>query len=99
MERHYYVYILASDRNGTLYVGITNDIFRRTFEHASENVESFIKRYHIHHLVHYEAFDNPAAAIKREKQLKKWNRKWKIRLIEEDNPEWRDLLLDIFNDS
>ena len=97
MERQYYVYILASDRNGTLYIGVTNNIFARTFQHENETVEGFTKRYHVHRLVYYETFDNPSDAIAWEKRLKKWNRRWKMRLIEEANPEWRDLLKDMFD--
>ena len=87
----YYVYILASGRYGTLYIGITNDLRRRLEQHQSGAVSSFTRRYRVYRLVHVETFDDPEAAIVREKRLKKWNRDWKIRLIEEENPEWRDL--------
>jgi len=91
----YYVYILASQRNGTLYIGMTNDLIRRVWEHKQDLVEGFTKKYGVHRLVWYEPADEPLAAITREKQLKKWNRAWKLRLIEEMNPDWRDLYEDI----
>jgi putative endonuclease len=87
----FYVYILASRRYGTLYIGVTNDLRRRLEQHRSGAVSSFTSRYKVHRLVHIETFENPEFAITREKQLKKWNRDWKIRLIEEKNPEWSDL--------
>ncbi len=87
----YYVYILASKIGGTLYVGVTNDLIRRIFEHKSDAVEGFTKRYGVHRLVYFEQFDDVENAIRREKRLKKWTRKWKIRLIEEANPNWADL--------
>ncbi|HXJ02696.1 MAG TPA: GIY-YIG nuclease family protein [Micropepsaceae bacterium] len=89
--RNYYVYILASDRNGTLYVGVTNDIARRLYEHRNDLIEGFTKRYAVHHLVWYEVHNDINEAILREKRIKKWNRKWKLRLIEEANPDWADL--------
>ncbi|MDX1419327.1 MAG: GIY-YIG nuclease family protein [Rubricoccaceae bacterium] len=91
MPRQGYVYILASDYNGTLYVGVTNDLLRRVWEHRSDAREGFTKRYGVHRLVHYEAFDDIRDAIVREKQLKKWNRAWKLRLISSENPDWDDL--------
>ena len=91
MERLYFVYILASKRNGTLYVGITNDLIRRVGEHKSGKVEGFTKKYNVHRLVYSEAFDNPNDAIAYEKRLKRWRRVWKLKLIEERNPQWRDL--------
>jgi putative endonuclease len=87
----YYVYIMASERNGTLYIGMTNDLVRRVWEHRRELVDGFTKRYKIHTLVYFEQTEDVGAAIAREKQLKKWNRKWKLRLIEEVNPAWIDL--------
>jgi putative endonuclease len=87
----YHVYILASKRYGTLYVGITNDLRRRMEEHRLGTGSQFVKQYHVTRLVHVETFDDPESAIVREKRLKKWNRDWKIRLIEEENLEWRDL--------
>jgi len=91
MDRYYYTYITASTRRGTLYIGITNDLVRRTSEHKDGSVASFTKQYHVNRLVYYDVFDNPADAIGREKQLKRWHREWKINLIEERNPEWKDL--------
>ena len=87
----YYVYLLASDRNGTLYIGVKNDIVRRVFEHKSKAVPGFTKRYGVDKLVWFEVYDDPTSAITREKELKKWRREWKIRLIEEKNPQWIDL--------
>ena len=87
----YYVYILASKRNGTLYIGMTNNLVRRVWEHKNDVVEGFTRKYGVHRLVWYEVADNPQAAITREKQLKKWNRAWKLELIEAKNPEWKDL--------
>jgi putative endonuclease len=87
----YYVYLLASDRNGTLYIGVTNDIVRRAFEHKSKAAPGFTKRYAVDKLVWFEVYDDPTSAITREKELKKWRREWKVRLIEEQNPQWIDL--------
>jgi len=87
----YYVYLLASDRNGTLYIGVTNDIVRRVFEHKSKAVPGFTKRYGVDKLVWFEIFDDPTSAITREKELKKWRREWKIQLVDEKNPQWIDL--------
>ena len=89
--RSYYVYILASRIGGTLYVGVTNDLIRRVYEHKSKSTEGFTEKYDVIKLVYFEPFDDPENAIKREKRLKKWNRAWKIRLIEERNPNWDDL--------
>jgi putative endonuclease len=86
-----YVYILASKRNGTLYIGVTSDLAKRCYEHKNDIVEGFTKKYQVHSLVYYETHDDIREAIKREKQIKKWNRDWKIRIIEEMNPEWIDL--------
>ena len=88
---NYYVYILASKRHGTLYIGVTNDLVRRVYEHKNDLVEGFTKKYGIHLLVYYEQYDNVESAIQRERQMKKWNRQWKIRRIERQNPDWRDL--------
>jgi len=85
------VYILASARNGTLYVGVTSDLVKRVFEHRNDFVEGFTKKYKVHRLVYYEVFGDLTAAITREKQIKKWNRKWKQELIERNNPYWNDL--------
>jgi putative endonuclease len=91
----YYVYILSSQRNGTLYIGITDNLVRRVWEHKHKLVEGFTNKYEVHHLVYYELHENPESAIIREKQIKKWRRLWKIRIIEEKNPEWMDLYTDI----
>jgi putative endonuclease len=88
--RDYYVYILASDRNGTLYVGVTNDLARRVYEHRNDLIEGFTKRYGVHRLVWFEVHGDINEAILREKRIKKWNRSWKLRLIEEMNPDWAD---------
>jgi putative endonuclease len=90
-ERSYWVYILASKIGGTLYIGVTNDLVRRVYQHREGAAESFTKKYHVHRLVYFEQHSDIEAAIKREKRLKKWNRTWKIRLIEENNPNWSDL--------
>lgn len=87
----FYVYILASDRNGTLYVGVTNDLIRRVGEHKRAEVSGFTKRYGVKKLVYFESGDDPTAAIQREKHIKKWYRRWKIELIETHNPDWHDL--------
>ncbi|MFH0796496.1 MAG: GIY-YIG nuclease family protein [Candidatus Omnitrophota bacterium] len=87
----YYVYILASKKNGTLYLGITNNLLKRVYEHKNDVVDGFTKKYHVHQLVYYEETDDVKSAITREKQIKKWKRQWKIDLIEEFNPGWKDL--------
>jgi putative endonuclease len=87
----YYVYILASKKNGTLYIGITSDLKRRTCLHQASSCGGFTKKYGVGRLVYFEMFDSVDYAIVREKRLKKWNRAWKLRLIEEINPEWQDL--------
>ena len=92
----YYVYILASRRTGTLYVGVTNDLVRRVYEHKSDLVDGFTKRYGVHLLVYHENTGDVASAIQREKQIKKWNRGWKIKMIERMNPGWKDLYNEIF---
>ena len=89
--RQAYIYILASRRNGTLYIGVTSNLIKRIHEHRTEYVEGFSKRYHVHRLVYYEVCQSVTSAIGREKQLKKWNRQWKLELIEKSNPEWNDL--------
>ncbi len=91
----YYVYILASRRNGTLYVGVTNNLVRRVYEHKNDFIKGFTQRYGVHMLVHYEQCESADSALQREKRLKSWHRDWKIRLIEETNPEWKDLYQEI----
>ena len=87
----YHVYILASRRNGTLYIGVTNNLIKRIYEHKNDLVEGFTKKYGVHRLVYYEQSEDVRSAIEREKRLKAWKRRWKLRLIEEMNPEWNDL--------
>ena len=89
------VYILASDKNGTLYTGVTSDLVRRIGEHRTGSHEGFTKRFDVHFLVWYEQHETMQSAISREKAIKKWERAWKLRLIEESNPEWRDLYQEI----
>jgi len=91
MERQPAVYILASNQNGTLYIGVTSDLAKRAWEHKNDLVEGFTEKYGVHRLVHYEMYADMLSAITREKQLKKWNRAWKLELIEEKNPGWNDL--------
>jgi putative endonuclease len=91
----YYVYILASRRNGTLYTGVTDDLARRVHEHRTGAVAGFTKRYGVKTLVYVEAHDDVVQAIAREKRIKRWRRAWKIALIEKENPEWRDLFDDL----
>jgi putative endonuclease len=91
MPKQGYVYIVASGRNGTLYIGVTSDMPRRGFQHKGKISGSFTARYKINRLVYFEAHDTMAVAIAREKAMKKWNRAWKIELIEKSNPEWEDL--------
>ena len=91
MEKQPAVYILASQRNGTLYIGVTSNLIQRIWQHKEDQVEGFTKEYGCHTLVYFEQHTEMSAAILREKQMKKWNRAWKIALIEKDNPTWRDL--------
>jgi putative endonuclease len=91
MPKTYYVYILASKKNGTLYIGVTNNLSRRVLEHKSGIIEGFTKKYNVHTLVYYEPFGDIKDALIREKRLKKWNRAWKIGLIEKSNPKWKGL--------
>jgi putative endonuclease len=86
----YYVYLLASKRNGTLYLGVTRDLIRRVYQHKAKAAPGFTSRYGVHRLVWFETYDDPITAITREKEIKKWRRAWKLRLIEETNPTWRD---------
>ena len=95
MTKTYYVYILASKQNGTLYIGVTNDLERRLYEHKNNLIDGFTKRYRVHRLVYYESANDVHAALQREKQLKRWTRKWKIELIEKTNPQWHDFAEDL----
>ena len=87
----YYVYIMASKKNGTLYLGVTNNLIKRVWQHKNNVQEGFTKKYKVHRLVWYEASTDIKVVIQREKQMKKWRRKWKINLIEKENPNWDDL--------
>ena len=90
----YYVYILTNKKNGTLYIGITSNLERRVFEHKNKIKKGFTSKYNLNQLMYFEIFEDVLLAIKREKQLKKWNRQWKINLIEKDNKDWIDLAKD-----
>ncbi len=89
--KDFYVYILCSKRNGTLYTGVTSDLIKRVYEHKNDLVEGFTRKYYIHRLVWYEIHESCESAFEREKQIKKWKRAWKLKLIEKDNPSWNDL--------
>ncbi|AXK83566.1 GIY-YIG nuclease family protein [Pseudolabrys taiwanensis] len=91
----FYVYLLASRREGTLYLGVTRDIVRRTYQHREKLLPGFTSTYDVRRLVWFEIYDDPTNAIEREKQLKKWRRAWKIELIEKENPDWKDLYPEI----
>jgi len=93
--KRYYVYIMASARNGTLYTGITSDLAGRVYEHREGLIKGFTKTYKVHTLVYYEEHDEVHEAIAREKLVKKWKRDWKLRMIERLNPEWKDLYDDL----
>ena len=95
VDHLYSVYILASKRNGTLYIGVAANLIKRVYEHKNHLVDGFTKKYNIHNLVYYETTEDISSAIRREKQIKKWKRKWKIELIEKKNPNWRDLYFDL----
>ena len=97
MEKSFYVYILASQRNGTLYIGVTSDLIKRIWEHKNKLVEGFTEQYGVDKLVYYEEYRDAEYAIKREKRLKKYNRKWKTDLVEKSNPEWKDLYEEIIS--
>ena len=85
------VYMMTSGRNGTIYIGVTSDLLSRVWQHKNNVVEGFTEKYEVHQLIWYEPHENMESAISREKALKKWNRIWKLRLIEQFNPEWQDL--------
>jgi putative endonuclease len=87
----YYVYLMASHKHGTLYIGVTSNLLGRVYQHKTNAVPGFTRRYHVHLLVWFECYDDPLTAIAREKEIKKWRREWKINLIEQTNPEWVDL--------
>jgi putative endonuclease len=96
MSDHFFVYILASRKHGTLYIGVTNDVIRRVHQHKLKAVRSFTAQHNVNKLVYFEIFDDPMSAITREKQLKKWKREWKLQLIENKNPGWVDLSHTLF---
>ncbi|OGD86796.1 GIY-YIG nuclease [Candidatus Curtissbacteria bacterium RIFCSPHIGHO2_01_FULL_41_11] len=91
VSKMYWIYILARKRNGTLYIGITSNLIKRVWEHKNDVSEGFTKKYKVHTLVYFESTSDINSAIKREKQLKKWRRKWKLKLIEKMNPTWKEL--------
>ena len=95
MNRQPAVYLLASKRNGTLYIGVTSNLPARIWQHRNDQIDGFTRKYRVHRLVYFELHEEMTAAIQREKQLKKWRRAWKIELIEKSNPEWRDLYEEI----
>ena len=95
-EKQYFVYILASKTYGTLYTGVTSNLIQRIYQHKESLVEGFTKKYYVHRLVYYEIHADIYEAITREKHLKKWNRQWKINLIEQKNPQWLDLSIGLF---
>lgn len=95
MDKSFFVYVLASKPNGVLYIGVTSDLVKRIHQHRSGEVDGFTKKYNVKQLVFFEEHADSEAAIKREKQLKKWKRDWKVELIEKSNPTWRDLYHDI----
>jgi putative endonuclease len=95
MARDFYVYIMASKKNGTLYVGVTSDLVKRVWQHKNNVVPGFTQRHHVHTLVYFEPCGDAEQAIRREKRLKAWNRQWKLDLIEKQNPFWEDLFPEI----
>jgi len=95
--KQFYVYIVCSKRNGTLYIGVTSDLIKRIYEHKNDLVDGFTKKYGIHRLVWYETHDSAESAITREKQMRKSKRAWKLKLIEQNNPKWNDLYENIYS--
>ena len=93
--KQYFVYMLASDRNGTIYIGVTGNLLRRVYEHREELTKGFTSRYGVKRLVWFEPHESITTSIQREKTLKHWSRTWKISMIEQDNPTWRDLYEDL----
>jgi putative endonuclease len=91
MDKQYYVYIITNKRNGTLYTGITSNLIQRIYQHKNKTYEGFTSKHDIGILLHYEIYNDPESAIKREKNIKSWKRDWKLRLIEKGNPDWNDL--------
>ena len=97
-EKVYYVYIVASKRNGTLYTGISNDLVRRVMEHKEKIIKGFTSKYGVDKLVYYESHSDVKEAIRRESNIKAWKRKWKLELIEKENKEWKDLFYDLIDE-
>ena len=95
VAKQFYVYILASKRNGTLYTGLTSNLIQRVWQHKNKLIEGFTQKYDVKILVYYEVHENAKSAITREKRIKKWRRAWKLQLIEQMNPQWRDLFEEI----
>ena len=93
--KNYYIYILASKKNGTLYIGITSNLIKRIQEHKNKTIKGFTEKYNVAKLVYYEQTEDVYSALAREKALKKWNREWKLKLIEKENPKWEDLYFNI----
>ena len=91
MTKQFYVYILTSKRNGTLYIGVTSNLPQRIWQHKNNQLDGFSKKYNVKQLVYFEQHDTAESAITREKQIKKWKRAWKLKLIEKNNPQWKDL--------
>lgn len=91
MNKQFHTYILASKRNGTLYTGVTSNLPQRTWQHKNDQIDAFCNKYNVKQLVYFEEHNTAESAITREKQIKKWNRAWKLKLIEENNPQWNDL--------
>ena len=91
IQKQVYIYILANKRNGTIYIGVTSDLPNRIWQHKNNLIEGFTKKYNVHKLVYFEQHESMNLAIEREKQIKKWNRKWKLELIEKQNSNWEDL--------
>ena len=96
--KQFYGYIMTSRRNGTLYTGVTSDLIKRVYEHKNGLVDGFTKKYAVHFLVWYEIHQTADTAFTREKQIKKWNRSWKLELVEKDNPDWHDLYCGFVNE-
>jgi putative endonuclease len=97
LGKQFYVYILASERNGTLYTAVTSDLLKRVWEHKEDLIEGFTRKYNVKKLVHYAIYDDAENAITRENRIKKWRRRWKLKLIEKRNPQWKDLYEEILS--
>lgn len=97
MDRFYFVYIMTNKKYGTLYIGVTSNLYRRVYEHKNKLIEGFTKKYNLTKLVYYSETDDVSIAITQEKRMKKWYRKWKVKLIEKENPSWKDLAADWYD--